>query len=44
VSEGVESEGGEGEKSGDAEEDVEGEDVSKVIYCFDWLTFSLLRL
>lgn len=44
MSEGVESEGDEDEKLEDAEGDVEGEDVSKVVYCFDCLIFSPLRL
>jgi len=38
VSESVENEGVEGGKSGEDEGDVEEEDVSNVISCFDWLT------
>ena len=44
MSKGVENGGVGGEKSGEDEGDVEEEEVSKAISCFDWLTFSPVRL
>ena len=44
MSEGVENEGVEGEKSGENEGDVEEGDVSKVISFFGGRTFTPLRL